>query len=50
MIRRRAYRAVLNALGRQSAVVVYEGEERYPVARGVEAIGLREMAALVAGG
>ncbi len=30
--------------------VVYEGEERYPVARGVEAIGLREMAALVAGG
>ena len=30
------------------AFVVYSGEERYPVADGVEAIGLREMAAVLA--
>ena len=33
-----------------SAFVVYSGSERYPLAANVEAIGLREMAALVAEG
>ena len=30
------------------AFVVYSGEERYPVAAGVEAIGIREMATVLA--
>jgi hypothetical protein len=30
--------------------VVYSGEERHPAAKGVEAIGLREMASLLAEG
>jgi hypothetical protein len=29
--------------------VVYSGEERYPVSPGVEAIGVRELAAMLAG-
>jgi len=35
-------------LGPAKSFVVYSGEERYPVAEGVEAIGVREMATLLA--
>ncbi|MDE2881670.1 MAG: hypothetical protein OXP70_07450 [Acidobacteriota bacterium] len=31
----------------ERAFVVYGGEERFPIQRGVEAVSLREMAALV---
>lgn len=34
-------------LNAERAFVVYGGEERFPIRRGVEAISLREMAALV---
>lgn len=33
----------------KQSFVVYSGEERYPSAKGIEAIGLREMASLLAG-
>lgn len=34
----------------KQSFVVYSGEERYPAAKGIEAIGLREMASLLAEG
>jgi len=46
---RRGFYVACEDLKPARAFVVYAGEERYPVAEGVEAIGVREMAALVAG-
>jgi len=46
---RRGFYVACEDLKPARAFVVYAGDERYPVAEGVEAIGVREMAALVAG-
>ena len=46
---RRGFHVACEDLKPAQAFVVYAGEERYPVAEGVEAIGVRELAELVAG-
>jgi hypothetical protein len=44
---RRGFHNACEDIGPNQAFVVYSGEEHYPVADGIEAIGLREMAALL---
>jgi predicted AAA+ superfamily ATPase len=46
---RRGFFVACEDLRPAQAFVVYAGEERYPVAEGVEALGVREMAGLIAG-
>ena len=46
---RRGFHVACEDIKPARAFVVYAGEERYPVAEGVEAIGVRELAELVAG-
>jgi len=46
---RRGFYVACEDLKPKQAFVVYAGEERYPLAEGIEAIGVREMAGLLAG-
>ena len=46
----RGFQSALEDIAPTSAFVVYSGSERYPLAANVEVIGLRELAAMVAGG
>lgn len=46
---RRGFYTACEDLKPERAFVVYAGDERYPVAEGIEAIGVRELAGLVAG-
>ena len=46
----RGFFEALSDVAPERAFVAYSGEERYPVREGVEAIGLRELAALLAAG
>lgn len=45
----RGFHVALEDLHPSKTFLVYAGEERYPKAEGVEAIGVREMASLIAG-
>lgn len=45
---RRGFYVACEDLKPTQAFVVYAGEERYPLAEGIEAIGVREMAGLLA--
>lgn len=46
----RGFHHAIADLDIERAFVVYAGDDRYPMAQGIEAIGLREMAALIAAG